>query len=192
MSWYRRANFAGGYYFFTVVTHQRQQFLCDELARDCLRSAWQRVASDRPFESIALCLLPNHLHAIWRLPDDDADFSSRWKLIKMFFTHLYLQNSTRGPEGPPYACSNGQTNANRRRRREAGIWQRRFWEHQIRDENDLQKHVDYTHYNPVKHGLADDVADWPWSTYHRYVKAGWYREKDFDLSAFDDEKSFGE
>jgi putative transposase len=86
----------------------------------------------------------------------------------------------------------GTTNANRRRRRESGIWQRRFWEHQIRDENDLQKHVDYTHYNPVKHGLVDNVADWQWSTYHSYVKAGWYREKGFDLSAFDDEKSFGE
>lgn len=181
MSWYRRADLPGGYYFFTVVTHQRLPFLCEQLARDCLRSAMRRVATDRPFESLALCLLPDHLHAVWQLPQGDADFSSRWKLIKMIFTRLYVRGGG----------SHGFVGANRKRRREAGLWQRRFWEYQIRNQDDLQKHVDYTNYNPVKHGLVDNVADWPWSTYHRYVKTGWYRE-DYDLPAVDSEGSFGE
>ena len=182
MSWYRRANFAGGYYFFTVVTYNRRRFLCDELARDCLRSAWQRVAKDRPFESTALCLLPDHLHAVWRLPEGDADYSSRWKLIKMFFSRLYLQNkNTKNP-----------LNSNQKQRREAGLWQRRFWEHQIRDENDLQKHVDYIHYSPIKHGLVQQLTDYPWSTYHRYLKNGWYRGKNIDLLTIDNDANFGE
>jgi len=164
---YRRAQFGGGYYFFTVVTHDRRCFLVDEPSRVCLRAAWQHVRKNHPFEVIALCLLPNHLHCLWRLPEGDNDFSKRWMLIKKGFTRRYLRAG--GHEA-------GQS-LSRRRKRERGLWQRRFWEHQIRDEADLARHVDYVHYNPVKHGLVNDVEDWPWSTYHRFVREGLYRHK---------------
>jgi len=165
MSHYRRACFPGGYYFFTVVTHDRRAFLTDDLARRCLRHAWRTVRERRPFELIGLVLLPNHLHCIWKLAPDDADFSVRWASIKAIFTREYLRAS--GGAGP--------RNRSRRRSKEAAVWQRRFWEHQIRDERDLTRHLDYIHYNPVKHGLVSDPADWSWSTYHRYVRQGYYR-----------------
>jgi putative transposase len=164
MSWYRRADCPGVMYFFTVVTYQRRRLFHDEQARLCLRQAWEKIKQTRPFEDIALCLLPNHLHCVWHLPPNDADFSKRWAGIKGLFTRYYL-------------ASGGEDrirNASRRRRREAAIWQRRFWEHQIRNEEDLKRHVDYIHYNPVKHGLVQQVTDWPWSTYHRFAKEGYY------------------
>jgi len=159
MTNYRRANLPGGYYFFTVVTHNRRPILTEPLARDCLHGAWEQTKQQTPFDDVALCLLPNHLHCVWRLPEDDCDFSLRWARIKAGFTRRYLEaggiESTQCPS--------------RRRKRERGIWQRRFWEHQIQDERDLQRHVDYIHYNPVKHGLVEQVEDWPWSSYHRYA-----------------------
>jgi putative transposase len=160
---YRRASFPGGYYFFTVVTHQRRRFLTDEVARECLRRAWDKMQETHPFEAVALCLLPDHLHCVWKLPDGDAAFSSRWAGIKGLFSRYYLAAGGRG----------GQANTSRQRHREQPLWQRRFWEHQIR-ENDLQRHVDYIHYNPVKHRMVADAGDWPWSTYHRYVRRGFY------------------
>ncbi|MCK4628566.1 MAG: transposase, partial [Sedimentisphaerales bacterium] len=160
MSNYRRANFPGGYYFFTLVTHQRKHFLTDNLARACLRHAWQVVRKRRPFDLVALCLLPNHLHCIWRLPDEDADFSRRWNSIKAIFTREYLRQG--GQEG--------MRNPSRKRAGEAAIWQRRFWEHQIRDENDLQRHVDYIHYNPVKHHLTSSPFEWQHSSLHEYLE----------------------
>jgi putative transposase len=162
MTDYRRAQFAGGYYFFTVVTLGRRRFLTDDLARHCLRLAWRDTRQKQPFEVLALCLLPEHLHCIWRLPEADRDFSGRWSRIKTGFTHRYLAEG-----GQEFAQAQSRLD-----RRERGIWQRRFWEHQIRDESDLQRHVDYIHYNPVKHGLVEGVEDWPWSTYHRYVREG--------------------
>ena len=167
MTNYRRSKFCGGCYFFTVVTHQRGSFLVDDLSRACLRSAWRSVRRDRPFELVALCLLPDHLHCLWRLPDGDSDFSQRWLLIKKGFTRRYLKAG---------GCESAQS-PSRRTKRERGIWQRRFWEHQIRDEEDLHKHVDYIHYNPVKHGLVKAVEDWPWSTYHRFVREGFYQHR---------------
>jgi len=168
MTNYRRSKTEGAYYFFTVVTYQRHPFLTDEFARTCLRNAWQRVGSQRPFDVIAMCILPDHLHCIWKLPADDNLYSQRWSLIKKHFTRAYLNAG-----GREYAQS-----CSRIAKRERGIWQRRFWEHRILDEHDLQRHVDYIHFNPVKHGLVGTVDDWPWSTYHKYVKSGYYARKD--------------
>ena len=178
MTQYRRAKFCGGCYFFTVVTYKRRRFLADDLSRACLRSAWRSVRLNRPFEVVALCLLPDHLHCLWRLPEGDNDFSQRWMLIKKGFTRRYLKAGGR---------ESGQS-LSREKKRERGIWQRRFWEHQIRDQEDLQKHVDYVHYNPVKHGLVHAVEDWPWSTYHRFVRDGFYEHR--TLSDYDG--NFGE
>lgn len=164
MSHYRRADDPGGCYFFTVVTYHRRPFWADDLARRCLRHAWRIARDRRPFEVVALCLLPDHLHCIWRLPLDDADFSTRWASIKAIFTRKYLRCG--GPDA--------HRNPSHLRRQEAAIWQRRFWEHQIRNERDLSRHINYIHFNPVKHGLAMDPKDWPWSTYHRYFREGYY------------------
>jgi putative transposase len=161
---YIRAKFEGGYYFFTVVTHRRAKLLNTQLARDCLREAIDFTQSRRPFEPVAWCLLPDHLHCVWRLPDGDADYSIRWASIKGRFSQAFLKAGGRQIMPPP----------SRQRKGEAGLWQRRFWEHRIRDEDDLQRHVDYVHYNPIKHGLVECVEDWPWSSYHRYVRAGIY------------------
>lgn len=178
MTNYRRARFCGGYYFFTVVTYNRRRFLVDDLARACLRAAWRQVRETRPFEVVALCLLPEHLHCVWRLPEKDDDYSLRWMLIKKGFTRRYLKGGGREA---------GQS-VSREKKRERGIWQRRFWEHQIRDEKDLQRHIDYTHGNPIKHGLVQTVADWPWSTYHRFVRDGYYQGKPLNVAGGD----FGE
>ncbi|HCO96245.1 MAG TPA: transposase [Phycisphaerales bacterium] len=167
MTQYRRAKFCGGYYFFTVVTYKRKRFLADDIARECLRSAWQNVRQNRPFEVTALCLLPDHLHCLWRLPEGDNDYSTRWMLIKKRFTRRYLKAG---------GYESGQS-LSREKKRERGIWQRRFWEHQIREQEDLDKHVDYIHYNPLKHGLVKAVEDWPWSTYHKFVRDGFYQHR---------------
>ncbi len=164
MSHYRRADSSGACYFFTLVTYNRRRLLLDDIARTCLRRAWQTVQDRKPFEVVALCLLPEHLHCIWQLPPDDADFSTRWASIKAIFTREYLRTGGWQPiRNPSHVRSN-----------EAAIWQRRFWEHQIRDETDLNRHINYVHFNPVKHGLVTDPADWPWSTYHRYLREGYY------------------
>ncbi len=168
MTDYRRARFEGGYYFFTVVTHQRRAFLTEPGARACLRIAWGETRRISPFETIALCLLPDHLHCVWRLPEGDRDFSLRWARIKAGFTRRYL--GAGGVESSQ--C------ASRRHKRERGVWQRRFWEHQIRDERDLQRHVDYIHGNPVKHGLVERAEEWPWSTYRQYARPGVYDPND--------------
>ncbi len=160
MTDYRRANFEGGCYFFTVVTYDRRPFLTEPSARECLRAAWRQARQQSNFELIAVCLLPEHLHCIWKLPQGDCDFSLRWARIKAYFTRRYL--AARGFEA--------RQSLSRTNKRERPIWQRRFWEHQIRDETDLQRHIDYIHYNPVKHGLVERVEAWPWSSYHRYVK----------------------
>ena len=161
---YIRSKFEGGYYFFTVVTYQRAELFRTELARQCLRDAIENTRSRRPFEIIAFCLMFEHLHCIWKLPEDDADYSKRWASIKGQFSKTYLNLSEQ----------RRKVSLSRSRKGEVTIWQRRFWEHQIRNERDLQRHVDYIHYNPVKHGLVRQVEDWPWSTYHKYVKEGLY------------------
>lgn len=180
---YHRARFEGAYYFFTVVTYDRRRLFCSEWARQCLREAIRETQSRYPYESIAFCLMPNHLHCIWKLPEDDANFSLRWSLIKGLFTRRYRRSRSRLEP----------TSTSRARKGEACIWQRRFWEHRIRDEHDLQKHVDYIHYNPVKHGLVTRLEDWPWSTYHQYVSEGLYgRIMSDDATTNSEPADFGE
>jgi len=161
---YVRAYQPGGTYFFTVVTHQRRPFLIDEVARCCLREAWIEVRTERPFRVVGLCLMPDHLHTVWRLPENDDRYDVRWSSIKRLFSQAYRRCG--GTEGP--------RNARRVRKREAGFWQRRYWEHLIRDEDDFRRHMDYVHYNPAKHGYVARAGEWEWSTFHRYVKRGFY------------------
>jgi putative transposase len=160
MSWYRRANQKGGTYFFTVITYNRQPILPTDLGRSCLHQAVTVTRKNHPFKMEAICLLPDHLHCIWRLPEDNNVFSVRWASIKALFSKRYLKEG--GKER--------SRSSSRQRSGEAAIWQRRFWEHLIRDQKDHARHMDYIHYNPVKHGLVQNVKDWPWSTFHRYVK----------------------
>lgn len=140
---YRRAKTPGATYFFTVVTYNRQHlFKTDEIIQ-LLRQAFHTVKQRYPFEIDAIVLLPDHLHCLWTLPDADADFSTRWRLIKTYFSRYR-------PEDYKRQCSLA-----RLKKKEQAIWQRRFWEHQIRDERDFRRHVDYIHYNPVSHQLVN-------------------------------------
>jgi REP-associated tyrosine transposase len=161
---YRRLYVPGGTYFFTVVTAARRPILTTELRRRCLREAIEEVMAEKPFTQLALVLLPDHLHAVWVLPPGDDDFSSRWADLKIAFTKKYLAGG-----GTEAAVS-----ASRRKKRERGVWQRRFWEHLIRDADELKRCVDYIHHNPLKHGLVNRVMDWPWSTFHRFLEQGEY------------------
>lgn len=166
MPQYRRSIIEGGTYFFTVVTYDRLPILTSSEARAILHSAWMDVCKRLPFRTVAVCLLPDHLHCIWALPEGDADYSRRWSELKRLFTKGYLAQIGEG----------GERNESRLKRREAAVWQRRFWEHTIRDEVDLNRHMDYLHYNPVKHGLVKQVVEWPWSSFHRYMKMQFYEE----------------
>jgi putative transposase len=161
---YRRARIKGGIYFFTVVTHRRQGFLCVPENVSLLRDAFRYVLQRHPFKIDAFVLLTDHLHCIWTLPPDDDDFSTRWRLVKSTFTRKC---------NPIYRDS---PSSSRRRKNEQAIWQRRFWEHRIRDEKDLIQHVEYIHYNPVKHGLVKTPKDWEYSSFHRHVREGIYEQ----------------
>jgi putative transposase len=119
---------------------------------------YQSIQERYPFETIAICILPDHIHAVWSLPTGDADFPLRWSLIKSSFSRGLVHESPRTPS--------------KISRRERGLWQRRYWEHVIRDDADLARHVDYIHFNPVKHGYVTQVRDWPHSSFHRYVARG--------------------
>lgn len=164
MSRYRRATTAGSSYFFTVVSYQRQPILCDDSIRDALRNAIEAVRASRPFTIEAWVLLPDHLHCIWTLPDGDADFSTRWMKIK---------RAVSAACGDEYRRDDLMS-ASKLKHRESTIWQRRFWEHKIRDEEDFARHVDYIHFNPVKHGHVQRAMDWQYSTFHRYVREELY------------------
>ena len=165
----------GDIFFFTVVLAERPStLLSDEIER--LRRSYRSVQQRRPFETIAICVLPDHLHALWQMPEGDADFSSRWSLIKSGFS--------RGLDPK-------QRSASKAAKREKGIWQRRYWEHAIRDQTDLERHVDYIHFNPVKHGQVTRVADWPHSSFHRYVERG-LLAADWGGDVRDIQGSFGE
>ena len=154
MSNYRRAFLPGGVFFFTVVTHDRNPlFSCGE-GIEVLRMAFRKVKAVQPFDIDAMVVLPDHLHCIWRLPAGDSDFSGRWREIKK--------------------ATSREIDARTDERRERSVWQRRFWEHAIRDEVDWRTHVDYIHYNPVKHGLVARPSEWPWSSFRRAVASGWY------------------
>jgi putative transposase len=162
MPQYRRAKTPGGTYFFTIVTYNRARFLCLPENIDLLRQSFRYVMTHHPFKTDAIVILPDHLHCIWTLPVDDADFSTRWRLIKSYFSHRCQ------------AVDSAQVSISRARKQEKTVWQRRFWEHQIRDEIDYQRHVDYIHYNPVKHGLVKKPIDWEYTSFRRFVQAGFY------------------
>ncbi|MBD9358527.1 REP-associated tyrosine transposase [Methylomonas albis] len=154
MSDYRRVFVPGGNYFFTVVTYRRRPVFELPENIELLRTAFKRVMAEKPFKIDAMVILPDHCHCIWQLPVSDQDFSGRWREIKKYVSKRI------GAVG--------------KRPGERDIWQRRFWEHQIRDEDDWRRHMDYIHYNPVKHGLAPSPIDWPYSSFKKAVKAGWY------------------
>lgn len=176
MSRYRRSLATGGTFFFTVnLADRNSRLLVDEIER--LRHSFDLARRRYPFKMLAYCILPDHLHAIWRLPDDDVRFGLRWGIIKRAFSK----------ELPA-----GERSDSKIAKREKGIWQRRFWEHQIRDDVDLQRHVDYVHFNPVKHGLVPRVADWPYSSFHGFVDRGLLTADWGGGDAQRDEVSFGE
>ena len=154
---YRRSRFPGGTYFFTVNLADRSGNLLVANVH-ALRAAVRQVTRRHPFQIRAMVVLPEHLHAIWTLPVDDADYPMRWNLIKAAFSRQ-LENTE-------------SVSDSRKRRGERGIWQRRYWEHLIRDDEDLATHIDYIHLNPVKHGYVKRAADWPHSSIHRFVSAG--------------------
>jgi putative transposase len=161
MARYYRNYVSGGTFFFTVVTQQRQRFLTKSESRKLLREALQSVRRQWAFTIIALVLLPEHLHTVWTLPEGDDNYSLRWQKVKERFT--------RG-----YSVQISKTSIRRPRSGERDVWQPRFWEHTCKDERDVKRCVDYIHYNPLKHGLVSRVRDWPWSTFHRFVKLGEY------------------
>jgi putative transposase len=153
---YRRNFLAGGTFFFTVtLADRRSSALVDHI--DALRNAFRATRRERPFAVEAIVILPDHLHAVLTLPAADADFSGRWRRIKGHFSYTLIDSGI----GIARA-SNG----------DLSLWQRRFWEHTIRDENDFERHVDYIHFNPIKHSLVQRVRDWPHSSFHRYVRLG--------------------
>ena len=164
MADYRRWFVPGGTYFFTVVSYQRRKFLTEAIARESLRHSIRAVRSRFPFTLVAVVLLPDHLHTVWCLPRGDSDYPMRWKRIKEEFTKSYL--STGGTELP--------ITESRKKKGERGIWQRRYWEHTVRDEEDLTHCVDYIHWNPKKHGYVKRVRDWAYSSFHRFVQEGEY------------------
>ena len=172
---YRRNRLAGGTYFITATLADRSSCaLIDHI--DALRAAFRATRQAHLFTIEAVVVLPDHLHIVMALPEEDADYSNRLRLIKRRFTDAVARTGTR-----VVRPANG----------ELGLWQRRFREHTIRDENDLARHVDYIHFNPVKHGLFARVRDWPYSSFHRYVRRGLLPE-DWAGDFGGDQASFGE
>ena len=153
---YRRNFVPAGTFFFTATLADRRSRALVENIR-LLRHAFRVTRHERPFSVDAVVVLPDHLHIVMTLPTDDADYPGRWKRFKSLFTRLVARRGGAGSKS---------------RRGEYALWQRRYWEHTIRDDADFERRVNYVHYNPVKHGLVTRVADWPFSSFHRYVAAG--------------------
>ena len=161
MTAYRRNFIPGGCFFFTVnLADRRRRLLTEHVG--ALRTAFRETHQRHPFTTDAIVVLPDHLHAVWTLPDSDRDFATRWRLIKSTFSRHFAVDE-------PISASRAAKN-------ERGIWQRRYWEHTICNEEDLARHIDYVHINPVKHGLVKQVRDWPHSSFHPMVKSGIYPE----------------
>lgn len=170
---YRRARVPGATYFFTVnLADRRSRLLVENI--DVLRATLRRVQQAHPFHMDAMVVLPDHLHAMWTLPADDADFSMRWMLIKAGFSRQMATGRS----------------ASRIAKSERGLWQRRFWEHLIRDTRDYERHFGYIHFNPVKHGLTQAAVGWPYSSIHRYIRLGTL-ERDWTADKCDEDE-FGE
>jgi putative transposase len=162
MRTYKRLNVDGGCYFFTVnlAVRHGNNLLIREI--DALRKAFRETLVSHPFELDAIVVLPEHLHTIWQLPPGDSDFSTRWRLIKSRFSRRVARTESISPS--------------RKRQGERGIWQRRYWDHLIRNDNDYARHIDYIHYNPVKHGHCSRAADWPYSSFARWIEKGVYSQ----------------
>ncbi len=162
MTEYRRFYIPKSLWFFTVNLAERKnnRLLIEKIA--VLGQAFRYVKTRKPFYMNAVVIMPDHLHCIWTLPPDDGDYSIRWNLLKGYFSRK---------------ISTGERISNsRQKRRERGIWQRRFWAHLIEDQEDLNRHIDYIHWNPVKHGYVKQVAEWPHSSFHQYIKHGVYSD----------------
>lgn len=144
--------YRGTSWFFSVVTAHRRRIFTDERARLCLREAVAECKNRYPFTIEGWVLLPDHMHCIWSVGDHDSDFSRRWSIIKRLFTRTFRKKNA---QTPPY-------------------WQNRFWEHCIRDDSDFENHLNYIHFNPVRHGYVASPKDWPWTSFHRYVVEGIY------------------
>ena len=153
---YRRNFVPGGTYFFTVTLLNRKSSQLIE-SIDSLRLAFRKAQANKPFSIDAMVVLPEHLHTIWTLSVNDSDYLGRWKAIKSIFTRELIKSGTP---------------INKRKDGSAQLWQRHYWEHTIRDDNDLNRHIDYIHNNPVKHGLVESAVDWPYSSLHRYLRLG--------------------
>jgi putative transposase len=164
MPFYRRDNTPGATWFFIVVAFERRNNFCSDAFRTALRAAITSVRTNHPFAIDAWVLLPYHLHCVWTLPENDADFSTRWRLIKHHVSYSLNRGTFVG-----HARS-----ASRSARGESTVWQRRFWEHRIRNDADLERHLVYLHFNPVKHGLVSRVIDWPHSSFHQFLQRGAY------------------
>src|SRR6266540_861424 len=176
MTNYRRNFIPGGSYFFTVnLAERRSRILTEHIA--LLRGAFRDTRARHPFTIEAIVVLPDHLHAVWTLPEGDNDFAMRWRLIKSTFSRNL-------PAGERVSNS-------RFAKGERGIWQRRYWEHTLRDDTDFVRHVDYIHFNPVRHGYVGRVKDWPHSSFHRMVRLGHYPE-DWAGDMRDGGSGFGE
>ena len=156
---YRRWYVPGGTFFLTVVAYDRRPMLTTDAGRSFLRQAIEAVRRRHPFTLVATVLLPDHGHLVIQLPSGDHRYSLRMKQIKAEFSDHWLAAGHPEAEVTDSQCERG----------ERGIWQPRFWEHTVRDEDDLERCADYIHWNPRKHGLVERVVDWPWSSFHRFV-----------------------
>lgn len=166
MSQYIRSYTKGATYFFTLVAYNRRKILCESDFLQAFKDSIRQIQQQYPFEIIAWVQLPDHLHCIWKMPINDANFSMRWSQIKRLTTQAC----------PQYHLPIKDLSRSKIKRNERGIWQRRFYEHEIKDEADFIRYMDYLHYNPVKHGLVKMVVHWPYSSFHRYVKQDLYAE----------------
>lgn len=159
---YRRFFEPGGTFFFTVVTYERRNLFKQQKACDLFIKSLEHVQKRHTFNVIAYCICLDHIHMIWTLSESDRDYPTRWRLIKSFFSHHWKDmDGISVPES-------------RRNKHERVIWQRRYWEHHIRDESDLKNHIEYIHYNPVKHGYVKSAFDWKLSSFEDYVSKGLY------------------
>ena len=161
---YRRIYIPGGTFFFTLVTYKRRKIFASNQAIDLLDLAISKVMAYHPFSIDAFCILPDHIHFIWTMNENDCDYSLRIGQFKRYFSRMYWDK---------FAVYSDVSDS-RIKRGETAIWQRRFWEHTIRDHGDLSRHIEYIHYNPVKHGLVESARDWIQSSFRQYVKDGFY------------------
>ncbi len=164
MSDYLRTHLNGSTYFFTVVTYMRYPIFKEATSINLLKKCFQNVMKIHLFNLDAIVILPDHLHTIWTLPEDESDYSTRWKQIKGSFSRSYGGSNSR------------KITESMQKKGEKGIWQRRFWEHLIRNQEDFNRHCDYIHYNPVKHGLVNSPSEWEFSSLKKFVEKGIYNK----------------